>query len=393
MSPTERRATAGLAGIFGLRMLGMFIVLPVLALYAETLPGGRDHTLVGLALGAYGLTQAVLQVPFGWASDRWGRKPVIVAGLVIFALGSFIAAWAPTIGWVIAGRTVQGAGAISAAVIALTADLTRDGVRTKAMASIGITIGATFALSLVAGPVLKALIGVPGIFALTGILALGAIAVLRWAVPAPEQRSDARRVESGQMLRALADPQLARLNLGIFALHAILMALFIEVPFALRDAGLPPDRHWTIYLPVLVGSVLLMYPFVKRADRSGRAVFNGAIVGLLVAEAALAYSTSHLSLTALAVSLLVFFTAFNLLEASLPALVSKVAPPSLKGTAIGVYSSVQFLGAFAGAAVGGWLAQNVSHAAVYWFGLALGAVWLLASATMAPPPVPGRTHP
>src|SRR4029079_15287242 len=182
-TPVERRATIGLAGIFGLRMLGMFIVLPVLALYAETLPGGRDHTLVGLALGAYGLTQAILQIPFGWASDRWGRKPVIVVGLVIFAAGSFIAAWAPNIWWTIAGRTVQGAGAVSAAVLALTSDLTRTEVRTRAMAIIGMTIGATFALSLVAGPALTAVIGVRGIFVLTGFLALAAIGLLHKIVP------------------------------------------------------------------------------------------------------------------------------------------------------------------------------------------------------------------
>src|SRR5512143_2050371 len=222
MTPLERRATAGLAGIFGLRMLGMFIVLPVLALYAETLPGGRDHALVGLALGAYGLTQAVLQIPFGWASDRWGRRPVIVAGLVVFALGSFVAAWAPTIYWVIAGRTIQGAGAISAAVIALTADLTRDSVRTRAMAAIGMTIGATFAVSLIAGPALTAVIGVPGVFIMTGVLALLAMLVLRASVPQPDTH-ETPALEPGQWWRVIADQSLLRLNYGIFALHASLM--------------------------------------------------------------------------------------------------------------------------------------------------------------------------
>jgi MFS family permease len=251
MTAGERRATIGLAGIFGLRMLGMFIVLPVLALYAESLPGGRDHTLVGLALGAYGLTQAVLQVPFGWVSDRWGRKPVIVLGLVIFALGSFIAAWAPSIGWTIVGRTIQGAGAISAAVIALVADLTRDAVRTRAMAAIGMTIGATFAVSLVISPALQPLIGVPGIFVMTGVLALGAIVVLRQVVPeseAPAARSDT----SVNWKRALVDRELLRLNYGIFALHAALLALFVQVPFMLRDNGVAPSRHALVYLPVLV---------------------------------------------------------------------------------------------------------------------------------------------
>src|SRR5512137_1302570 len=207
MTPTERRATTGLAGIFGLRMLGMFIVLPVLALYAETLPGGRDHALVGFALGAYGLTQAVLQIPFGYASDRLGRKPVIVAGLVIFALGSFVAAWAPDIWWTIAGRSLQGAGAISAAVLALTADLTRDAVRTRAMAAIGMTIGVTFALSLIAGPALTAVIGVPGVFAMTGVLALGAMLVLRITVPQPD-RHEKPALERGQWWRAITEPNL-----------------------------------------------------------------------------------------------------------------------------------------------------------------------------------------
>jgi MFS family permease len=373
MTPVERRATVGLAGIFGLRMLGMFIVLPVLALYAETIPGGRDHTLVGLALGAYGLTQAILQVPFGWASDRWGRKPVIVAGLVVFALGSFIAAWAPTITWTIVGRTVQGAGAISAAVIALTADLTRDAVRTRAMAAIGMTIGATFALSLIAGPVLTGVIGVPGIFVLTGV------------VPNPGAREH-RGDTAGQWKRVLFDSQLLRLNYGIFALHAALMALFVQVPFMLRDAGIPGTRHWLVYLPVLAASVVLMLPGMLNADRPGRGkpVFIGAVGTLLVGQALLALAGASLPLMILA--LVVFFTAFNLLEATLPSLISKFAPPAVKGAAVGVYSSVQFFGTFVGAALGGWLSQHQGPAAVFGFCLVLTALWLAASVTMSSPP-------
>jgi MFS family permease len=385
MTAKERRATTGLAGIYGLRMLGMFIVLPVLALYAETLPGGRDHALVGLALGAYGLTQAVLQIPFGWASDRWGRKPVIVAGLLVFAVGSFIAAWAPTIHWVIAGRTVQGAGAISAAVIALTADLTRDTVRTRAMAAIGMTIGATFAVSLVAGPALTAVIGVPGVFVLTGVLALGAIGLLRRAVPdadAPVRES----AVPGQWWSVITDRELQRLNYGIFALHAALMALFVQVPFMLRDDGVAPDRHWLVYLGVLVGSVVLMLPAMMQADRSGRGkvVFVGAVATLLAGQLLLALAGT--SLPVLIVALLVFFTGFNVLEATLPSLVSKFAPSAVKGTAVGVYSSVQFLGTFAGAALGGWLSQRHGAAAVFTFCLALTALWLVVSTFMSAPP-------
>jgi MFS family permease len=393
MTPDERRATSGLAGIYGLRMLGMFVILPVFALYAETLPGGADRTMVGLALGAYGLTQALLQIPFGWASDRYGRKRTIVFGLVLFALGSFVAAWAPDVAWTIVGRTLQGAGAISAAVIALTADLTRDSVRTKAMAAIGMTIGATFALSLVAGPVLTNWIGVPGIFALTGALALAAIGLLRWAVPEAPPAAHAGDLPGlAAFGRVLADGQLARLNYGIFALHALLMALFVQVPFALRDAGLPAEAHWKIYLPVMVASVLLMLPALRAADRPahGKAVFVGAVLVLGIGQAILALSGT--SLAALAVGLVVFFAAFNLLEASLPSLVSKFAPPAQKGTATGVYSSVQFLGTFVGAAAGGLLAQHVGAAAVFGLGIALTLVWLLVSASMSAPPAYPSTY-
>jgi MFS family permease len=386
MTPAERRATAGLAGIFGLRMLGMFIVLPVLAIYAESLPGGRDHRLVGLALGAYGLTQAVLQIPFGWASDRLGRKPVIVAGLLLFALGSFIAAWAPSIAWTIVGRTVQGAGAISAAVIALVADLTRDAVRTRAMAAIGMTIGATFALSLVVSPALAPLIGVPGIFVMTGVLALAAIAVLEKTAPGDDSRTS-RDDSAANWKRALVDRELMRLNYGIFALHAALLALFVQVPFMLRDNGVPASRHALVYLPVLLLSVLLMLPALWHADRPRRAktIFVGAIAILFVGQAMLAFAGSSLLLTIAA--LVVFFTAFNLLEAVLPSLVSKFAPPQIKGTAVGVYSSVQFLGTFVGATGGGWLSQWHGPAAVFGFCLGLTALWLAAGASMAAPPV------
>ncbi len=389
MTAAERRATSGLAGIYGLRMLGMFIVLPVLALYAETLPGGRDHTMVGLALGAYGLTQAILQIPFGWASDRVGRKPVIVAGLVVFALGSFVAAWAPTIGWVIAGRTIQGAGAISAAVIALTADLTRDSVRTRAMAAIGMTIGATFAASLVAGPALTAVIGVPGVFIMTGILALCAVAVLRVTVPQPDTHLRPA-LERGQWRRVLVDGALLRLNYGIFALHAALMALFVQVPFLLRDDGIEPSRHWVVYLPVLVASVALMMPAMMRADSPARAktVFVGAIAVLFMGQLLLALAGASLPVAIAA--LVIFFTGFNLLEATLPSLISKVAPAGVKGTAVGVYSSVQFLGTFVGAASGGWLSQRHGAPAVFTFCLVLTGIWFAVALTMSAPPAIDR---
>lgn len=391
MTALERRATIGLASISGLRMLGMFIILPVFALFAETLPGGRDRTLVGLALGAYGLTQAILQIPFGWASDKWGRKPVIYSGLALFAFGSFVAASAPDIHWTIIGRMLQGAGAVSAAVIALCADLTRDEVRSRAMAGIGIAIAATFAVSLVAGPLLNAVIGVPGIFALTGVLAFGAIGVVRFGIPASAARP-AGNAPRGGFARVLANRALLRLNYGIFALHALFMALFIEMPFALRDNGLPASRQWAVYLPVVVLSVALMWPFVRQADQPqrGKPIFVGAVAVLLAAQIALALGLQ--SLPVLVVALVLFFAAFNLLEATLPALVSRYAPAELKGTAVGVYASVQFLGAFVGAAAGGWLAQHAGPVAVFGLGIALTAVWLALCATMAAPPAYASTY-
>lgn len=382
LDPQERRATAGLAAIFGLRMLGMFIILPVFALYAEGLPGGDNRLLIGMALGTYGLTQALLQIPFGWASDRWGRKRMIYLGLGLFAAGSFLAAAASDLYWIIAGRTLQGAGAISAAVIALLADLTRDSVRTKAMALIGMTIGATFALSLVAGPALSRWIGVPGIFALTGLLALAAILVVKGVVPDPVHANRERQVRGKEFSAVLTNGPLLRLNYGIFALHAALMSLFVQVPFALRDNGLPEARHWQVYLGVLIASLLLIFPLFSQADRADRSkpIFVAAVALLLGGQILLGAQIQ--SLAGLIAALLVFFAAFNLLEAKLPAMVSRYAPPEVKGTAIGVYSGVQFLGMFAGGAVGGWLAEHVAPAAVFWFGAGLSAVWLALSVSM-----------
>ena len=392
MTSAERHATAGLAGIYGLRLLGMFIVLPVFALYAETLPGGASRTLIGVALGAYGLTQALLQIPSGWASDTWGRKPVIYMGLAIFALGSFVAAVAPDIGWTIAGRCLQGAGAISAAVLALTADLTREIVRTRAMAVIGITIAATFALSLVAGPLLMALIGVPGIFVATGLLALLAAALLRFAIPEPRGTSRERPLISRALLDVARHPQLLRLNFGSFALHASLMALFTQVPFALRDNGLAVERHWLVYLPVLLVSIAIMLPLLRQVDRPSRSkqILLCGVGVLLLAQIALPLSLH--SLPAMIGALIMFFAALNLLEAMLPSLVSKCAPAGARGAAIGINSSMQFLGAFAGAAAGGWLAEHTGGASIFIPGVALTATWLIAALTMSTSPNPCRSN-
>ena len=377
MSSAELRASIGLASIFGLRLLGMFVILPVFAIYAERLPGGDDLTLVGIAIGAYGLTQAILQVPFGWWSDRYGRKPTIYVGLAIFAAGSFVAAAAPDIYVVIAGRVLQGAGAISAAVMAMAADLTREEHRTKSMAMIGSTIGLAFAVSLIASPWLNERIGVPGIFAMTGALALAAMIVVWRVVPqAPPLRVNARQGVLLEFWSLLVDRQLARLNYGIFALHAVLMALFIAIPFALRDAGLPLADHWKIYLGVMLGSFVLMLPAVLGQGKPARVrrYFTASVACLLVAHLALPWLASDV--WPLALFLLLFFTPFNVLEALLPSLTTTLAPPDSKGVAIGVYSSVQFLGTFVGAAAGGYLYGRWGLSGIVTADAVLLAIWL-----------------
>jgi MFS family permease len=377
MTARELRAGAGLAGIFGLRMLGMFVILPVFAIHAEGLRGGHNLTLVGFAIGVYGLTQAILQFPFGFWSDRHGRKPVIYAGLAIFALGSFIAATGDHIYTVILGRVLQGAGAISAAVIAMAADLTRDEHRAKVMAMIGMTIGGSFALSLAVGPWLEKMIGVSGIFALTGLLALAAMLVVYGVIP------DAPAVERGsrptmlQSFRAvLAEPQLLRINYGILALHAVLMALFIAVPFALRDAGLELARHWQVYLPVMAGAFVLMLPPLFLAKRAGqmKTVLIGSVGLLLAGQLALPWLGG--SVWSLALLLLLFFTPFSLLEACLPALLARIAPAGVRGAAAGVFSSLQFLGAFLGAVAGGLLYGHWGTAGTVILCATLLVIWL-----------------
>ena len=387
MSPIELRATAGLAGVYGLRMFGLFIILPVFAFYAEDLPGGNSYTLVGIALGAYGLTQAILQIPMGWLSDRIGRKPVIYIGLILFAIGSFIAATATDIYWVILGRIIQGAGAISAAVMALAADLTREEHRTKAMATIGMTIGTVFALSLIAAPALNQVIGVPGIFAMTGMLALLAILVVYKFIPNPlisRFHSDTE-ASAGSFRNVLSNTQLLRLNYGIFALHAVLMALWLVVPLSLRNAGLEANNHWHIYLPVLFLSMILIVPAIIYGEKKAKlkSIFAAAVALLLVGQGLLAVTFDSIWGTAFA--LLIFFTAFNLLEASLPSLISKTAPVGAKGTAIGVYSSMQFLGAFLGATVGGYLFEHYGGYALYVFCGLLVVIWLVLAVTMQAP--------
>lgn len=391
MLPAERRATAGLALVYGLRMLGLFVVLPVFAVYVSTLPGGQSKTMVGVALGAYGLTQALLQIPFGLWSDRIGRKPVIYFGMLLFALGSAIAALASSVQVMLLGRVLQGAGAISGAVLALTADLTRDNVRTKAMAAIGMTIGSSFVVSIALAPVLAHWIGVPGIFWLTALLALAGMAVVAVLVPNPVAHAghvvtQARRRE---FARVLKNPDLLRLNLGIFVLHAVLMTVFLVVPFQLQDLKLEAKQHWKVYVPVMLASIILMAPLVVAANRGGKlkAVFVGVIALLVLAQLVLA-SAGH-SYWVLLLGMVAFFTAFNVLEATLPSLISRIAPPDAKGAALGVYSSIQFLGPALGATVAGYLLQHHGARAVFVFGVALTLIWLGVALPMRMPAARG----
>lgn len=387
MSATERRAAMSLAGIYALRMLGLFMILPVFALYADELQGSTP-ALAGLAIGIYGMTQAVLQIPFGLASDRLGRKPVIIFGLLVFALGSLVAASADTIFMVIAGRALQGAGAIAAAVMALTADLTREQHRVKAMAIIGMSIGASFALAIMLGPILNTWIGVPGIFTLTALLAVLGIAVIWLVVPNPvisRVHRDAEPIPA-QFAAVLRNTQLLRLDAGILILHMILTASFVVLPLVLRDeAGFDPARHWQLYLPVLLLSLPLAVPFILQAEKRNRmkAVFLGAILAVATAQLSL-FAFPH-RLWVIALLLTVFYAGFNLLEAVLPSLIAKTAPPDSKGTAMGFYSSAQFFGAFLGGSVGGWLHGRFGLSSVFLFCAVAALLWLLIAAGMRQP--------
>ena len=386
MSRAELRAGASLAGVYGLRMLGLFFILPVFAVHAALLEGGGDLTLVGIALGIYGLSQGILQIPFGLASDRWGRKPVIYAGLLIFAAGSFLGVAAHDIWTAIAARLLQGAGAINAAAMALAADLTREQHRTKIMAMIGTTIGLMFALSLVGAPILYRAIGMDGIFALTGILSLSAIWVVHSQVPDPGPVAASEPAAAGTLRARLLDPELLRLNAGIFVLHIVLYAMFVVVPPLLVDAGLALTEHWKLYLPVILASFVLMVPAVLFADRRNRPkpILVGAVALLLVAEALLGALSPGIA--TLAGLMLVFFVAFNVLEAMLPSLVSRIAPAKGRGVAIGVYNTTQTLGVFFGGLIGGWVARHHGTTVVFVVCAVLVALWLAVAAGMRPLP-------
>jgi len=387
LTSLEKRSISGLSSIFALRMLGLFMILPVFSLAAHQYDGATPM-LIGLAIGAYGLTQALLQIPFGMLSDRIGRKRVITIGLLLFAAGSVVAALADSIYMVIAGRLLQGSGAIAAAIMALTADLTRDEHRTKAMASIGISIGLSFSIALAAGAALESWIGLSGIFWSTALLSLVGIAVLHLWVPTPTRLINHRDIEpsSQQFITVFRNPDIMRMVGSIMILHCLLTISFFALPIALlNEAGLAMEQHALAYLPVLILAFISMVPFIIIAEkrRKMKPIFIGAIITLAIAQ--LGWSFLSSSLTGMLFCLWLFFTAFNILEASLPSLMSKLSPLANKGTAMGIYSSAQFIGAFIGGISGGIIFTQFELSGVFIAGALLTTVWLIFILPMRAP--------
>lgn len=385
LNSVEKKAAASLASVFGLRMLGLFLIMPVIAVYGQQYPDYSPF-LIGMAIGAYGLTQALLQIPMGWVSDRIGRRPVIVGGLLIFALGSVMAALADSLTWVIVGRALQGAGAIASAVLALASDCSRDQQRPKVMAVIGLCIGLSFALALVLGPWLGAHVGMSGLFWFTAASALLAVGLVLTVTPDAVTKTPKRDLlpVKTELKRLLLTPQLAHLNLGIFVLHLVLTAWFVSLPTTLVSAGLDAAQHGWLYFPTLLLSFVVMVPLMLYAIRRQRQLptFRFAITLLLVAFAVIA-SFAH-SLLGLVLGVWIFFIGFNYLEASLPAMLAQYAPAGSKGSASGIYTSFQFFGAFAGGISGGALYVYFGMTGVVLFCMVLLAIWFTASLRMQP---------
>ena len=382
MSAPEMRATVSLAAIFALRMLGLFMIMPVFSIYAKTIPGGDNVLLVGIALGAYGVTQSMLYIFYGWVSDKIGRKPVIATGLLIFAIGSFVAAFAHDMTWIIVGRVIQGMGAVSSAVIAFIADLTAEEHRTKAMAMVGGSIGMSFAVAIVGAPIVFHWVGMSGLFALVGVFSLLAIGVVLWVVPDAPKPVHVR----APFAEVLHNVELLRLNFGVLVLHATQTALFLVVPRILEAGGLPVASHWKVYLPVMGLAFVLMVPAIIAAEKRGKMkpVLLGAIALILIGQLLLG-AAPHTILTVAAI-LFVYFLGFNILEASQPSLVSKLAPGQRKGAAAGVYNTTQSIGLALGGVVGGWLLKVDGQSAVFYACSGLVFAWLIIAANMKAPP-------
>jgi MFS family permease len=375
-----------LAVISGLRLLGLFLILPVFSLEARSYPGGDNTVLTGLALGIFGLTQGLLQIPFGLASDRFGRKRVMTIGLGVFAFGSFMAALAPSMGWLVVARALQGSGAVSAAATALLADQTRDSVRTKAMSVLGGSIGVVFAISVGVAPLLANTIGLVGIFVMTGLFALTGIVLLHQWVP-PETTHDAG-LQRGRLRDVLDSPELLRLNLGVFLLHAVQVAMWTAMPAMLVQAGLPKSVHWWVYLPVVVSSFVLMagtlFPMERRGKLRGIFLFAVGlicVVNLLLVRAVAAPA----SVTQLATLLFLFFYAFNVLESCMPSLASRLSPRNIRGASLGVYNTLQSFGFFAGGLLGGWLFKSGGSQLLFGICAVAMVLWLAVAWPMRPP--------
>ncbi|MFA5488500.1 MAG: MFS transporter [Candidimonas sp.] len=378
LTPRERRASITLAVLFASRMLGLFLLTPVFAVAALAVPGGHDATRVGLAIGAYGLTQAVMQIPLGMASDRFGRRPVIVAGLLLFILGGVICALAASIDGIIVGRVIQGLGAVSAAITAWLADATRPEVRTRAMAMVGGSIGLSFAASLVLSPLLVGQFGLSGLFWAISLLGFVCLFIATFLVPAaPPNPIPIVQVSAAAVLRHV---DLLRLNFGVFCLHFILMAMFIVAPGMLSElGGYDTTQLWKVYLPVILGSFVLMVPavFYTETRREHKRALELAVAMLVTVLVVMPFAGR--SFAAFCVTLTVFFVAFNVLEALQPSLVSRVAPSSYKGLALGFYNTAQSLGVFAGAVAGGLLVSLGTPMAVFYSAAALAFIWLLSA--------------
>ncbi|MEJ6123585.1 MFS transporter [Vibrio sp. 2-Bac 85] len=385
LNSIEKKAAFSLAAVFGLRMLGLFMILPVFAIYGEQLIG-YSPIWIGLAIGAYGLTQAMLQIPMGILSDKYGRKPIILIGLFIFLLGSIVAAMSDTIYGVVLGRALQGTGAIASAILALAADLSREEQRPKVMATIGMFIGLSFTIAMIIGPIVAEAFGLSGLFWFIALLTIFAMLLIQFLVP--HSVNKAPRGDSvalpAQLKKLIRHPQLSRLNFGVFALHMAMTACFITLPKQFVESGLQLEDHWQLYLPTLIGSFFLMVPFMIFAikKQKEKQMLSASVLLLTLALFLLWYLPT--SFTGLVITVIMFFTAFNYLEATMPSILSRLAPAGVKGSVMGIYSSSQFLGAFSGGVLGGAIASNFGEQSIFLVMAVICCIWLIISLGMSP---------